>query len=166
MDHENDASTIRQEIHQRRPFHSLGAEVAVAILRTSAVLERYFGRIVAPEGITIQQYNVLRILRGAGEEGIPTLSIRDRMVHHAPGITRLVDKLVAAGHVRRERSAPDRRQVMCYLTPEGAELLARVEIPMKAADDAVVAALSEVDQEHLARLLASVRASLPQVDVG
>lgn len=157
MDRPHDASTIRQEIHQRRPFHSLGAEVAVAILRTAAVLERFYGRVVASEGITIQQYNVLRILRGAGDEGVPTLAIRDRMVHHAPGITRLLDKLVDAGLVRRERCAPDRRQVLCYLTAEGASMLARLGPAMDAADDAAVTELSADEQAELARLLAAVR---------
>ena len=81
--------TIQEEIEQRRPFHSLQAEVAVSILRTAALIDRHFASIVARAGITTQQYNVLRILRGAGDDGLPTLVIRDRMIHEAPGITRL-----------------------------------------------------------------------------
>ena len=114
---------IQTEIAQRRPFHSVKAEVAVSILRTAALIERHFAQVVARTGVTIQQYNVLRILRGAGDEGLPTLVIRDRMIHEAPGITRLLDKLEKAGLARRERTSPDRRQVFCYITPQGLEVL-------------------------------------------
>src|SRR5205823_671963 len=117
------ASRLQAEIAQRRPFHSVKAEVAVSILRTAALIERHFAQVVARTGVTVQQYNVLRILRGAGEEGLPTLVIRDRMIHAAPGITRLLDKLEKAGLARRERTSPDRRQVFCYITPQGLEML-------------------------------------------
>lgn len=151
-------SGVRAEIGQRRPFHSLGAEVAVSILRTAAVIERDFARVVSPSGITVQQYNVLRILRGAGEEGLPTLVIRDRMIHEAPGITRLIDKLEQAGLARRERCSPDRRQVFCRITPGGLALLKALEDDMAAADDAAVAMLSADEQRHLLHLLDAVRA--------
>lgn len=150
-------SAVQDEIHQRRPFHSLGAEVAVSILRTAALIERHFGQVVAEHGITIQQYNVLRILRGAGQEGLPTLSIRDRMIHEAPGITRLVDKLEEGELVRRERCSPDRRQVLCYITPKGLDLLAALDAPMNAADDAAISMLDVADQQELVRLLDEVR---------
>src|SRR4051795_4092492 len=117
------AGGIQQEIVQKRPFHSIRAEVAVSILRTAALIERYYAQVVARSGITVQQYNVLRILRGAGDEGLPTLVIRDRMIHEAPGITRLLDKLETAGLARRERSSPDRRQVLCYVTEKGLAVL-------------------------------------------
>src|ERR1051325_10064459 len=76
-------SAVQEEIGQKRPFHSGGAEVAVGILRTAAILERHYNQIVVKRGITIQQYNVLRILRGAGDRGMPTLVIRARMIHEA-----------------------------------------------------------------------------------
>lgn len=152
------APSVVAEIGQRRPFHSLGAEVAVSILRTAAVIERDFARVVAPSGITVQQYNVLRILRGAGEEGLPTLVIRDRMIHEAPGITRLIDKLEQAGFARRERCSPDRRQVFCYITPAGLDLLEELESEMAAADDAAVAMLAPEQQRELLHLLDAVRA--------
>ena len=69
---------LQAEIAQRRPFHSTRAEVAVSILRTAAIIERHFAQVVARSGITTQQYNVLRILRGAGDDGLPTLVIRDQ----------------------------------------------------------------------------------------
>jgi DNA-binding MarR family transcriptional regulator len=153
-----DGGGIREEIAQRRPFHSVKAEVAVSILRTAAIIERHFAQVVASTGITIQQYNVLRILRGAGSEGSPTLVIRDRMIHAAPGITRLLDKLETAGLARRERTSPDRRQVFCYITDDGLAVLDRLEAAMKEADDVAVGNLSDGDQRLLLRLLEGVRA--------
>jgi len=149
---------IRTEIAQRRPFHSIKAEVAVSILRTAALIERHFAQVVARTGVTTQQYNVLRILRGAGDEGLPTLVIRDRMIHAAPGITRLLDKLEHAGLARRERASPDRRQVFCYITPNGLEVLDALDEEMRKADEVAVGDLSDAEQRQLLKLLERVRA--------
>lgn len=151
-------SALQDEIRQKTPFHSTGAEVAVGVLRTAALLERHYNQIVTKRGITIQQYNVLRILRGAGAKGMPTLVIRDRMIHEAPGITRLIDRLEQSGYVRRERQAADRRQVVCYLTQEGDKLLSVLDAEVAAADDAAVCMLSPEEQQELTRLLDAVRA--------
>src|ERR1043165_4698403 len=132
------AGSIQEEIAQRRPFHSIKAEVAVSILRTAALIERHFAQVVARTGVTTQQYNVLRILRGAGDEGLPTLVIRDRMIHAAPGITRLLDKLEHAGPARRERTSPDRPQVFCYIAPRGREMLDTLDEEMRKADEVAV----------------------------
>ena len=149
---------LQAEIVQRRPFHSVKAEVAVSILRTAALIERHFAQVVARSGITVQQYNVLRILRGAGTDGLPTLVIRDRMIHAAPGITRLLDKLEKAGLARRDRSSPDRRQVFCHITPRGLEVLTDLEEEMRRADDYAVGNLTEDEQGELIKLLEGVRA--------
>ena len=154
-----ETSTLRDEIKQIRPFRSRAEEVAVSILRTTAVVQRYMSQVVEPQGITIQQYNVLRILRGAGETGLPTLAIRDRMVEEAAGITRLLDKLETAGHVVRERSTPDRRQVVCHITPQGLELLASLDSPMDVANKLCGSMLDDDEQQQLVELLGAVRAS-------
>lgn len=150
-------SSLQDEIKQRAPFHSGGAEVAVGILRTAAVLERHYNQIVTKRGITIQQYNVLRILRGAGARGMPTLVIRDRMIHEAPGITRLLDRLEEAGLVRRERQVADRRQVVCYITPAGDTLLSDLDAEVAEADNAAVYMLQPEEQRLLTTLLDAVR---------
>jgi DNA-binding MarR family transcriptional regulator len=159
-------SAVQAEIKQALPFHSDGAEVAVGILRTAAVLERHYNQIVTRRGITIQQYNVLRILRGAGARGMPTLVIRDRMIHEAPGITRLVDRLEQAGLARRERQEADRRQVLCYITAKGTALLKDLDADVAAADDAAVSMLDPEDQRTLAVLLDAVRSGHAQSQVG
>ena len=152
---------LQIEIAQNRPFHSVKAEIAVSILRTAALIERHFAQVVARTGLTIQQYNVLRILRGAGTEGMPTLVIRDRMIHAAPGITRLLDKLEKAGLARRERTSPDRRQVFCYITDRGLAILNGLDEEMREADEVAVGSLSDAEQKQLLRLLENVRARHP-----
>ncbi len=151
-------SAIQRELQQTRPFHSIGAEAIVSIMRTSALIQRRLNAIVSREGITQPQYNVLRILRGAGDAGIPTLAIRDRMVDASPGVTRLVDRLERAGYAQRERSAPDRRQVLCRITAAGLSLLSRLDGPISAYDDEAVAMLAAAEKRELVRLLDAVRA--------
>ena len=152
--------TLQDEIKQTRPFRSSAEEVVVSILRTAAVMQRSLAQVVEARGITIQQYNVLRILRGAGDAGLPTLAIRDRMVEEAAGITRLLDKLEIAGHVVRERSTPDRRQVLCHITPKGESLITELDAPMDAANQRAGSHLDEEEQQQLIELLGAVRASI------
>jgi len=151
-------SVLRDEIKQTRPFSSPAHEAVVSILRTAAVVQRYISQVVDGSGITIQQYNVLRILRGAGSAGLPTLAIRDRMIEEAAGITRLLDKLETAGHVVRERSTPDRRQVLCHITPAGLRLLTQLDEPVDAANDYALAMLDDAERRALVELLGAVRA--------
>lgn len=151
------SSTLRQEIKQTRPFRSSAEEVVVSILRTAAVLQRHLAQVVEAHGITIQQYNVLRILRGAGESGLPTLAIRDRMIEEAAGITRLLDKLESAGFVQRERSTPDRRQVLCHITTQGLRLLTSLDAPMDAANQRSGAMLDDAERHQVVELLGAIR---------
>ena len=149
-------SAVRAELQQRRPFRSPAQEAAIALLRTAAVVRRSIARAVEPAGLSLAQYNVLRILRGAGPAGLPTLAIRDRMIEEASAITRLVDKLERSGLVRRERSTPDRRQVICHATPKALALLERLDA---AADVAATEMLSAQERRELVRLLDAIRAA-------
>ena len=152
-------SGLREELKQTRPFHSPAHEAVVSVLRTAALLQRHLALVVERGGVSLQQYNVLRILRGAGDEGLPTLAIRDRMIEEAAGITRLLDKLERAGYVVRERCTPDRRQVLCRITPAGNAVLAKLDQPVNALNDAALATLDATQQTRLVELLAAVRAS-------
>ena len=104
-------------------FRTREQEAAVGLLRTTDAIRRHFSAIVAPHGITLQQYNVLRILRGAGRDGLPTLAIGERMVEKTPGVTRLIDRLVKKGFVIRRPCDEDRRRVYCHITPLGLKLV-------------------------------------------
>lgn len=151
-------STIQDELKQRRPFHSRYQEALLALMRTAAVSKRPVVKVVEAAGISLAQYNVLRILRGAGPEGLPTLAIRERMVEEAAGITRLIDKLEAAGYVRRERSTPDRRLVLCRISESGLSLLSELDADVTEADKAVLQVLDDDELDQLIDLLDKVRA--------
>lgn len=152
--------TIQEELQQRRPFQTKREEVFLALLRTAAVVKRPVSRVVEERDLSLAQYNVLRILRGAGDEGLPTLSIRERMIEEAAGITRLIDKLEGAGLVVRDRTASsDRRQVYCRITDAGLRLLADLDPVVTAADDLALAHVSDHRLDELLVLLEEVRAS-------
>ncbi len=156
-----DPSPLQREIHQRRPFRSPAHEAVVGLLRTSDLLRRSVAAVVETQGITTQQFNVLRILRGAGAEGLPTLVVAERMVEQTPGVTRLLDRLEAKGLVRRERCSKDRRQHLCWITQEGRTLLERLDGPVLAASERSLARLSEAQRITLIRLLDAIRQAHP-----
>ena len=85
--HKRNRKTLREEIRQTKPFASPAQEAILGLYRTADLLQRTFAQIVEPRDISLQQYNVLRILRGAGKQGTPTLDIADRMIEKTPGIT-------------------------------------------------------------------------------
>ena len=147
---------IADEIKQNRPFPSKRDEAVVALMRTSDLVRRLVAEVVEPHEITPQQYNVLRILRGAGECGLPTLDIAERMVEQTPGITRLVDRLEAKKLVIRERCLTDRRQVFCKITPAGLSLLDKLDKPVAEAGR-VLDALSPRDLHQLVKILDRTR---------
>lgn len=151
------ARTLREEIRQTKPFASLTQEAILGLYRTTDLLQRNFAQVVEPRGISLQQYNVLRILRGAGKQGTPTLDIADRMIQKAPGITRLLDKLEAKHLVRRERCPGDRRQVLCWITPRGLQLLDELEKPLTSAAEKAMQPLKPAESQSLISLLERIR---------
>ncbi len=154
-------ATIYHEIHQTKPFRSLEEEVYIALRLTSQLIEQPWARYLRrEEGISPSQYNLLRILRGAGEEGLCRSEVGERMVRRVPDVTRLLDRLEAKKLVRRQRCPEDRRQVLCWLTPEGRDLIERLDEPVDAADATAMAMLSHEEQKELIRLLDKVRAGL------
>jgi DNA-binding MarR family transcriptional regulator len=132
----------------------------VGLFRTADAAGRALSAALEPHGITMQQFNVLRILRGAQPDPLPTLEIGERMIEQTPGITRLLDRLEAKGLVARNRCPTDRRQVHCRITPAGLKLLDVVDAPMLKAGNAVMRPLGLAEQKQLVALLDRVRASL------
>jgi DNA-binding MarR family transcriptional regulator len=150
-------SALQREIQQKKPFRSAAEEAVLGLFRTADVARRTLGATLEPHGITLQQYNVLRILRGAGTSGLPTLEVAARMVEQAPGVTRLLDRMEAKGFVRRERCANDRRQVLCYIEPEGQRLLELLDEPMYEATRRFMARVAEKEARTLIRIMDAVR---------
>ncbi|MDQ3062362.1 MAG: MarR family transcriptional regulator [Acidobacteriota bacterium] len=118
-------------------------------------MKTYFETIVAPFDITGQQYNVLRILRGAEPEGLPTLTVAERMIERTPGITRMIDRLEAKELVRRESCPDDRRCVYCRITEKGLNLLELLDEPVDETN-AAFHGLSEAELEQLTALVEKV----------
>jgi len=154
----DEESALQREIGQKRPFRSRSQEAVLGILRTADVVRRFLARVLEPYDVTPQQYNVLRILRGAGADGLPTLAIGERMLEDSPGVTRLIDRLIAKGLVSRERSREDRRQVLCRITTSGRALLAQIDGLVDEQDAAALGMLAPDEQKQLIRMLDRIRA--------
>lgn len=153
-----DARTVQDAISQQKPFRSAGHEGVVALFLAAEAVRRPFEQLFAEHGeLTLQQYNVLRILRGAGSEGLPTLAIAERMIEHTPGITRLLGRLEAKGLVRRARPSSDRRQVVCTLSAKGRRLVDELDGPVLQMDDESLACLKKAELATLIDLLNRIR---------
>src|SRR5690349_20736064 len=151
--------SITDEIKQTRPFRTRSQEATVALMRTVHLLRRQADAVVAAEGITLQQFNVLRILRGA-KAPLPTMEISERMIEPSPGITRLICTLEERGLVKREQWAGDRRQVLCQITSAGLRVLDRLEEPVNALDDRTTGSIPAEHVETLLDLLGEIRENL------
>ena len=126
--------SVGEDIRQAE-FRSRSQEATLALLRTADELRRYAGSVLAEGGLTLQQYNVLRILRGAGPQGLATLTVGARMIERTPGVTRLIDRMESRGLVERRRDERDRRKVLCRITEEGVRLLDLLEGPVRRLDE-------------------------------
>jgi DNA-binding MarR family transcriptional regulator len=140
-------------------FRSREQQATLGLLRTADAVKRSLAQVIEPHGITPQQYNVLRILRGAGADGLPTLTIGERMIEQTPGVTRLVDRLERKGLVVRVPCPKDRRRVFCKISPKGLDLLQELDDSVNRWDVQAVAVLQPSDLDSLINLLDRVRAS-------
>src|SRR5216684_3232764 len=150
---------VQHAIRQRRPFESVAHEAIVALMRTTDLVRRQIAALVEPYGITLQQFNVLRILRGAGDDGLPTLEVAERMIEQTPGVTRLLDRLEAKELVRRQRCPNDRRQHLCWISTKGLALLEKLDAVTARAHDETLKGLRQRDRVTLIRLLDAIRAA-------
>ncbi len=150
-------TSLHEAIGQARPFRSKSQEALVGLLVAADRVGTSFARLLEPHDLTPQQYNVLRILRGAEPEGLQTLAIVDRMIERAPGITRMIDRLEQKGLVRRERRGDDRRCVQCRITAEALELLQGLDQPVARFDRQALRMLDAEELAQLAEMLDRVR---------
>ena len=148
---------LKEEIEQTVPFDSLEQEAFLNALRTAARLEHQLADGLKPHGLTLTQYNALRILRGAGSDGLCRNDVQDRMLTPVPDVTRLLDRLEEAGYVLRQRSEADRRYVMAKITREGLDLLEKLDRPVRQLHRDQLGHMSESDLRTLCRLLEEAR---------
>ena len=151
---------LAEEIKQTKPFPSKEQEVFLNIQRTAEVLGWTMIEVLKPFELTQVQYNVLRILRGAGEGGIKCSEISERLVTKDSDITRLLDRLENRGLVARERDEKDRRIVISRITEEGLDTLAQLDEPVRQGIKGVLGHLGEDLLEQLNALLVLARANI------
>lgn len=148
---------LHTELKQSKPFASLEHAAQLSIIRTGSLLVDAFERVLKPHGITSTQFNVLRILRGAGPDGLCRNEIGERMINRMPDVTRLLDRMEDAGYIMRERSEEDRRMVRTKLTDRGKQLLNELDADVEAEQKRPFRSLDERQLETLVELLAVVR---------
>lgn len=135
-------SKLQKEIKQSKPFDTLQQEVFLNLRRTSAVLTNKLEHEFQPFGLTVTQYNVMRIIRGAGPSGISQRDIGNRMVAETPDIPRLLKRLETSGLIERTPDLKDLRILTACLKPAGEELLREIDILIKSINDSFFSKLS------------------------
>jgi DNA-binding MarR family transcriptional regulator len=153
--------SVQQEIKQKAPFRSLSEEVYIALRLTSQMMDEPWAKYLRRKcGISPSQYNLLRILRGAGPDGRTMSEIAERMINRDPDVTRLADRTIKLGYARRMRDEEDRRVVKLFVTSKGLDLLTELD---QAADEFLEQALGSMPRQRLKQLLEltnEVRASV------
>jgi DNA-binding MarR family transcriptional regulator len=139
----------------RTPRTVSQVQTLLALVEVANRLERDVVELLKGEDLTLTQFNVLRILRGAGPDGATCGQVGERMIRHDPDVTRLLDRLDRRGLIARGRDAFDRRIVRTRVTRKGLELLARLDAPVDDLHERQFGHLSEADLVALRRLAES-----------
>ena len=150
---------LHVELKSARPFDLLEEETHLSIVRTAAILEHAMAQALKPYGLTVTQYNVLRILRGAGEGGLCRNEIGERLLRQVPDVTRLLDRLTDVKLIGRERTDTDRRMVRTHITPKGLKVLAELDAPVRAFHRTRLEGMSRQKLRQLVETLAELRAA-------
>lgn len=149
---------LRQSIKQRKPFQSLEQEVFLEVLRTGNAFIQDLVDLLRPYGLTQPQYNVLRILRGAGPAGLPTGEVGERMVvSREPDVTRLLIRMEKEGLVERERRSDNRRFVTARITRKGLRVLKALDEPVRRMHARQLQHMTRSELDRLASLLEQAR---------
>jgi DNA-binding MarR family transcriptional regulator len=150
---------LHEEIKSAKPFDLIEEEAHLSIARTAALVEHATSRMLKPYGLTPTQYNVLRILRGAGPGGLCRNEVGERLLRPVPDVTRLLDRLTDLHLIGRQRSDEDRRLVRTHITPKGLALLAELDAPIRAFHRKRLEGVSRQKLQALVTTLAEVRTS-------
>jgi len=134
----------------------------VALLKASDSLASQADQLIKANGLTSAQYNVLRILRGAGPEGLPCNTIAERMISRDPDMTRLLDRMEKRDVITRERQKEDRRVVKARITDGGLKLLKKMDAPIRELHKSQFAHMTSARLKTLMDLLTEVAAHAPK----
>ncbi len=152
-----DRASLAEALKQTRPFTQIEQEAYLSIMRTAAELGHEVDQLFKRSGVTQPQYNVLRILQGASPEGLNRREIAERLVTPMPDVSRLLERMVQAGWIIRERRNEDRREVVTNLTPEGRSILLALEKPLKTLHRRQFRGIDHESLQTMLGLLAEVR---------
>lgn len=148
---------LQDELKQTRPFTSLEEEALLSIARSAAVLDHALAQAMKPFDVTPTQYNVLRILRGAGGDGLCRNEVGERLIRRVPDVTRLLDRMEQMSLIERFRTAQDRRFVTTRVTAKGLELLTQLDAPLWEIQRRLVGHLTDEQLRTLVALLEATR---------
>jgi DNA-binding MarR family transcriptional regulator len=143
--------SIRERLEQRA-FSGESDETVVSVLVAADHLDQQLGAVIAAHGLTTDQYNVLRILRGVHPEGHPRHEIARRMIHRAPDVTRMLDRLLRRKLITRVRDPRDARLSVARITPAGLALLKRIDPEVEEVQERATAMLTAAERKELVRL--------------
>jgi len=147
---------------RRDPQAALEAHVFVSLLRTADALARSAEALLKPFRLSSTQYNILRILRGAGEKGLACREVGCRLITRDPDITRLLDRMESRGLIARAREAHDRRVVKTRITAEGLRLLGELDKPVREFHRRQLRHFPEKQLRQLSNLLDRARERLEE----
>ena len=150
-------SHLVAELKQAKPFPRRSAEAFVSILRTAALLDHQLSEALKPYGITTTQYNVLRILQGAGVEGLCGREVGERLISAVPDVSRLLDRMEEMGLIGRQRDPADRRHVTARLSSKGQGLLEKATPRLEVVEKSRFGGLGAEDVQRLIDALADIR---------
>jgi len=151
-------SALAAELKQNKPFESLEVEAVLSIARTAAIFEHQAAQALKPYHLSLSQYNVLRILRGAGADGLCRNDVGSRLITQVPDVTRLLDRMEEAGLISRERGSNDRRFVTTRITRKGLDLVGKLDKPITDLHQQQLGHVSKKTLRVLIDALAEVRA--------
>lgn len=141
---------------------TLEAQIYVAILKAADGLSAQGEQLMKAHGLTGAQYNVLRILRGAGPEGLACNGISERLISRDPDMTRMLDRMEARALITRERQKEDRRVVKAFITEEGLKLLKKLDAPVRDLHKQQFGHMSATRQKTLLELITEVMTQEPE----
>lgn len=148
---------LQNEIKQGKPFESLQAEVYLNLMRTADALSRGVEDILKLAGLSQTQYNILRILKGAGDQGLCCREIGERMITRDPDVTRLLDRMERGGLVTRSRNTRDRRVITARITPAGLKLVKDLDAPLAEYNRKLLSHMEKNDLRKFVELLEIAR---------
>jgi DNA-binding MarR family transcriptional regulator len=135
-------------------------DTVISILTSGYKANDELSAMFKTHGISLPQFNVLRILRGRKGEAANLSTIQERMIHKMSNTTRLIDKLIEGGYVNRFVCEKNRRKIEIFITKKGLELLNTVDIQLETKEQFLLNNLNNKDKEELMRLLSKVQTSI------